>query len=289
MKANTLISPELLDNSNEFNDDFFKKYTLHHASNPLRLSDEIYKNYFFPTFYKNVTCTMGVFLCDYSKAKAMLPHPSMQPVSMFKNRALVIFSCYEYKKVLGIKPYNEIAMTIPVLVNNKINIPLLPLLYSKIRGFGYYVFNMPVTSLENQIRGTKIWGLPKVVEQIDITTGKDYNTCQAFDYEGNTPYFSLKIPVQGKNIMVNETGYLYSIKNNSLVKSKTQFEGSFKIKKYTQQLFTTHKNDYKSEYLQITGESNQAKILKNLQIHPYPLQIRTCENMNSMFELPQIN
>ena len=38
---------------------------------------------------------------------------------------------------------------------------------------GYYVFSMPVTSLENQIRGTTIWGLPKVVEEIDIATDSD--------------------------------------------------------------------------------------------------------------------
>jgi hypothetical protein len=30
------------------------------------------------------------------------------------------------------------------------------------------VFGMPVTSRENQLRGNKLWGLPKVTQQIDI-------------------------------------------------------------------------------------------------------------------------
>ena len=34
--------------------------------------------------------------------------------------------------------------------------------------FGFYVFGMPVTSKENQIRGSRIWGLPKVTQEIDI-------------------------------------------------------------------------------------------------------------------------
>jgi len=58
-----------------------------------------------------------------------------------------------------------------------VNVPLLPMIadnmFSKL---GYYVFGMPVTSKENQIRGNKIWGLPKVTQDIDITENQD--TCE---------------------------------------------------------------------------------------------------------------
>ena len=103
-----------------------------------------------------------------SVAAAMMLHPAVKPVRMTRGRSLVAFSCYEYRNVLGVAPYNEIAMTIPVLVDPGISVPVLPMIWDGFENFGYHVFSMPVTSLENQLRGLRIWGLPKVVQRIDI-------------------------------------------------------------------------------------------------------------------------
>lgn len=40
----------------------------------------------------------------------------------------MLFSCYEYKNVMNLAPYNEIAMTIPIMVNAGFSPPLLPLI-----------------------------------------------------------------------------------------------------------------------------------------------------------------
>ena len=104
---------------------------------------------FFRLFYGNVTAAMGVFFCSYQKAQDLLPHSKMKPIAMGKGRSLVIFSCYEYKNVLGVAPYNEIAMTIPVMVDSSFNPPILPMIMPNFKKFGYHCFSMPVTSLEN--------------------------------------------------------------------------------------------------------------------------------------------
>ena len=168
MKPNTRLDPDLVDNGDHFTDEFFRRFDLRPAPEPLALSDEVSKSYSFPTFYTDVTCAIAIFLCDRSRAQAMMPHPSMQPVKMPGGRSVVLFSCYEYKNVMNIAPYNEIAMTIPIMVGGGWAPPVLPLVMD-FRSKGYYVFSMPVTSLENQIRGTSIWGLPKVVEEIEIS------------------------------------------------------------------------------------------------------------------------
>ena len=131
------------------------------------MSEDVSKQYVFPTFYADVTCAIAIFLCDYSRALASMPHPSMQPVKMPGGRSVVLFSCYEYKSVLGIAPYNEIAMTIPIMVGGGWSPPILPLVVDFERK-GYHVFSMPVTSPQNQLRGTRIWGLPKIVEAIAV-------------------------------------------------------------------------------------------------------------------------
>lgn len=167
MKPTLEIPEGLLDNSASFRDPFFQRFRLRHAPRPLQLTDAITKDYLFPTLYADVTCAVGIFLCDYDRARALLPHPKLRPVRMTLGRSLVVFSCYEYRSVLGVPPYNEIAMTIPVLLDPKVDVPVLPMVLNVFEAFGYYVFSMPVTSLENRIRGNEIWGLPKVTQEID--------------------------------------------------------------------------------------------------------------------------
>src|SRR6185437_11613763 len=167
MKPTLEIPDGLLDNSASFRVPFFQRFRLRHAPRPLQLTDTITKDYLFPTLYADVTCAVGIFLCDYDRARALLPHPKLRPVRMTLGRSLVVFSCYEYRTVLGVPPYNEIAMTIPVLLDPKVDVPVLPMVLNVFEAFGYYVFSMPVTSLENRIRGNEIWGLPKVTQEIE--------------------------------------------------------------------------------------------------------------------------
>ncbi|MDP6907993.1 MAG: hypothetical protein QF371_00735 [Flavobacteriales bacterium] len=145
MKPDFNIASEFPDNADKFNSEFYMRFSLRKNSQPLVLSDTISKDFSFPTFYTNVSCAIGIFMCSYQEAQKVLPHPSMQPVKMPGGRAVVIFSCYEYKDVMNMKPYNEIAMTIPLLMNPRVSIPVLSLVSKAFKNFGYHVFSMPVT------------------------------------------------------------------------------------------------------------------------------------------------
>ena len=112
MKATWDIDGSLLNNQDRFDHEFFRRFRLRRAERPLQLNATIEKDYLFPTFYRDVTCAVAVFLCSYRKAEALMLHPLIKPVRMPRGRAVVVFSCYEYKHVLGVAPYNEIAMTI---------------------------------------------------------------------------------------------------------------------------------------------------------------------------------
>ena len=283
MKPNNIIEPGLLANDAEFADDFFQQFVLRKAKQPLKLTDEISKDYQFPTLYGNVTCAIGIFLCDYKKAQAMLPHPDRKPVAMPKGRALVTFSCYEYKKVKGVAPYNEIAMTIPVMIDPQINVPVLPVIMdSMFKKFGYYVFHMPVTSLENKIRGNNIWGLPKVLDTIDIKVENETSTTKAVDEYGNH-YFSLSVPTKGKATHFDVKSNIYSKLNSRLLQSPTQFKAQFNVNKFMQRLWQTGGED--PGILQI-GKGPYGDMLSSLDIEPQPFQFRYSDYMNACFDLP---
>ncbi len=282
MKSDFNLVPEMPDNSGDFNSEFFNRFTLRKNTQPLKLNDELSKDFSFPTFYNNVSCGMGIFMCNYEKALAVLPHPSMKPVRMPGGRAVVVFSCYEYKNVMNMKPYNEIAMTIPLLMNPGISVPVLPLVSKAFKNFGYHVFSMPVTSEENRLRGRKIWGLPKVTERIDIEQKDGISTTVAYD-ENDKEYFRLKIPMNGNSEKFDETGQLYSILNDEIIKAQTNFTGDFKVNKHMRLLFNKGKKS--DDPLLKLGDSPRAEVLKSLEIEESVFQTRWCPSMQACFDL----
>ena len=285
MKPNTRISADLEDNSDRFSDPFFQRFELRQSPQPLELKSGITKAYSFPTFYGDVTSAIAIFLCDYQRAESMMPHPSMKPMKMPRGRSVVLFSCVEYKNVMNISPYNEVVMTLPVMVGGGANPPVLPLV-KDFKNKGYYVFSMPVTSLENQIRGREIWGLPKVLEEIEITVDDTCCSTIVRDERG-AAYFELSVPTTGKHKHFDETGYLYSVKDGELLKSRNDFKGDFEIS--TDFSLLWRKNRKIPNPVLRLGTSARADVLRKLRIEEAPFQFRFAASMSSCFDLPLEN
>lgn len=285
MKATKTVNPEFLDNRDRFSDPFFKRFTLHKRSTPLQLTDDISKDYNFPTFYGNVTCSQAIFLCNYEKARELMPHPKMKPINMLGGRSLVAAASYIYRDVINVAPYNEIALTIPVMVDASVNVPILPMLIDKFKAFGFYVFNMPVTSLENQIRGRKIWGLPKVVHDIDITVRNGNCETTATDENGND-YLVIRTPTAGKPTEFDVAANLYSRLHDQLLQSPTHFKATFNITKNMGLLLNSKnlKPDNGAPAIEL-GKGVYADQLRELELVSTPLQTRYAAKMNACFDL----
>lgn len=285
MKATHTVSPEFLDNQAQFTDPFFSRFTLHKRSEPLQLDDTIRKDYNFPTFYGDVTCSQAIFLCDYQKACELMPHPNMKPVNMLGGRSLVAIASYVYRNVMNVLPYNEIALTIPVMVDPAVNVPVLPMLTSGFSKFGYYVFSMPVTSKENQIRGRKMWGLPKVVHDIDITSANGLCETRATDEHGND-YLTVRVPTDGKPTDFDVSANLYSRLGNQLLQSPTHFKARFNLNKNMGLLLSSRESNAAGKAPAITlGQGPYADMLRELDLIPTPLQTRYAAQMNACFDL----
>ncbi|HAZ12562.1 MAG: hypothetical protein A2X86_11815 [Bdellovibrionales bacterium GWA2_49_15] len=285
MKTNLNIGPELLNNREAFSDEFYSRFQLRHAPAPLQLNSTVAKDYLFPTFYGDVTCAIGIFFCSHKKARELMPNPKMQPISMGKGRSLVVFSNYIYRNVLGVIPYNEIAMTIPVLIDPLVNVPVLPMILPLFKNFGYYCFSMPVTSLENQIRGEKIWGLPKVVQEINIEVKSDLCQVEAKESTGET-YYELQVPTTGKPTNFDVSANLYSKRGQEFLQSATHFKGNFNVIKHMGLLLKGPQIPDR-QYLKLHNTPS-GNVLKNLGLEEHPFQLRFSNKMVSCFDLPKI-
>lgn len=278
------LNADLVENGQEFQSDFYRKFKLRHAKVPLCIDEKnsISKNYFFPTLYGDVTVSIAMFFCSLEAARKLMPKAEMKPVNMGLGRSLVIISTYHYAKVRGIAPYNEIGMSIPVMVGANQLLPALPLLLPN-KSLGYYVFSMPVTTLENKIRGLKLWGLPKVVQEINLHPEGDEYVTVANDSVGEK-YLELRVPTNGNITPTNQGTTLYSVKDEAIHRSTSETFGNFAITKFNRTILTKGITP-KQNYLWI-GSGPSAKILRDLTIEPQPFQTRFGTHISSTFDLP---
>jgi hypothetical protein len=284
MEPTRAIDSNLLDNADRFGDPFFRRFTLRHAPWPLRLEERVEKNYLFPTFYADVTCSIGIFLCDYAAAATLMPDRRMKPVRMTRGRALVTLASYVYRNVMGVPPYNEIAMTIPVMVDSWFRPPVLPMILDVFSGFGFYVFGMPVTSLENKIRGNRIWGLPKTLNRIDISDEGDECETAAFEDDGVTPLLTLRTPTTGTPTEFDVGSNIYSVLDGRLHRARTCFRGTFNVTKHMGQL--VKKGTLPDTHALEIGDGPGAHVLRSLHIERQAFQFRFARSMNACFDLP---
>jgi hypothetical protein len=276
MKILEEFDGSLLANEDKFQDPFYRRFQL--KKRKVKLTDSMEKEYDFPTLYGDVTCAQAIFLCSLEAAQALMPHPAVQPVRALKKHAVMAVSCYEYKNVLGIPPYNEIAFTIAVDVEKKKSPVLLPLMRNSYSG--YFVFSMPVTSRENCLRGNNIWGLPKVTQEINIDVSGSEAIVTAFD--NGAEYFRLRVPKKGKPTPMDETTYLFPKISGIVHKAQTNFKGDFLIKKNLGVLLNPGK--VPAEPFLTIGDTPSGRALKNLQLAPMPLQMRYVEHMTACFD-----
>jgi hypothetical protein len=277
MKILNDFDGSLLANEDKFQNDFFKRYTL--KKRKVQLSETMEKEYSFPTFYSDVTCAQAIFLCSYDEALKLMPHEKIKPVRALRDRAVLAISGYEYKNVLGIPPYNEVALTIAVEADKANSPVLLPLMFNNYSG--YYVFSMPVTSRENCLRGNNIWGLPKVTQEIDfdITDNEAIIVCHEAD---GREYFRLRVPKTGKPTKMDEVTYLFTKLNGKIHKAQTAFKGDFAISKNMGVLLNPKQVPEKA-YLTL-GDTPCGNVIKRLGVDPTPLQLRYVEHMNACFD-----
>ena len=113
----------------------------------------------------------------------ILPSEKLQPILFFPGITLVQIGAFEYHQINGLRPYNEVGITIPVQYEPKSNYPGKPIIHfplffpEKYSRFGVYIHRLPVTTQEAYSLGKDIWGFPKTVDEISFQETDTYRQC----------------------------------------------------------------------------------------------------------------
>lgn len=284
MKPSFDIPATLLDNGKDFNAPFFSGLRLRKAKAPLAIAGTT-RDYLFPTLYADVRCAVAIFHCSLEASRALLKAElgqDAEPPRLLGGRSIVAISCYEYRKVRGVRPYNEIAIALPLRLDGRKGIPVLGAFAGGPES-GYHIASMPVTSDENRQRGHHFWNLPKITRRIDLA--EEDGTCRFESYaeDGSSLDLSLTVPTRGKSQAFSVRSFLATRVAGELRRNPTAFEGDFLVNLNAATLLSPREGRDRPALVLGLGEASD--ILRRLGVETVPLQTRYGASINSWFDL----
>jgi hypothetical protein len=130
-----------------------------------------------PYFYHDCLSFAVVLTAATAGVRRLVPHPHLHPVEVMPGRCLVAFSAFEYRQTDD-EPYNEASVSLLTTYGARPQPPLLPLVRMlRARTIPSYVWQLPVTGEQTRAGGVDLFGYPKFLADIEISTGPRSVAC----------------------------------------------------------------------------------------------------------------
>ena len=132
-----------------------------------------------PVFYYDNTSVTAIYTASTAQVKALLPHPDMRPIELYRHTCLTVFTAFEYRKS-DIGPYNEFSIAFPITFRKR-QIPGITVIRQMARRcFTAYVWQLPVTTEIARAGGMEMYGLPKFIADISFKKEQGWIECGQF-------------------------------------------------------------------------------------------------------------
>lgn len=137
----------------------------------------------FPVVVRDASSGSATFLVPAQAARRLLPGPGIEVAEVLPGRALLSIAVIDYRdNDLG--DYNEVSIALFVRPAGSRGIPYLGDVLDMLRSrLGTCILHLPVDQGFTCEAGSRIWGFPKTVQEIDFEYGESRVRC-ALDYDG---------------------------------------------------------------------------------------------------------
>lgn len=229
-----------------------------------------------PCVVRRATSGAATFLVKASAARALLPTPELDVVELLPGRALASLACIDYQdNDLG--DYHEISVALFVRLRRApAGIPWLGAAFDLARAkLATYIHRLPVNQSFTCEAGSRIWGFPKVVHEIDFAYEGAFATC-TWRADGRR-VLALTLPRGGTRVMPEAEMTTYTLLGGALhhTRFSTGAEG-----------FGFHFGASGGTSL-VLGDHPIADELRGLGLPKTPLMTTWMEAMRGRFEAPE--
>ena len=171
-----------------------------------------------PVEVRDASAGVATFVVPSSAARRLIPHDGLDVAEILPGRTLCSLAAIVYRdNDLG--RYNEVSITF--FVRERVaarRVPYLSTASDFFRGrVGTYIHWLPVTGSFTCDAGRTLWGFPKTVEDIDITTPGDRAVCTLV--AGGVHVLTLSVPRGGTRTMPETPMLTYTVIDGALHKT----------------------------------------------------------------------
>jgi uncharacterized protein with NAD-binding domain and iron-sulfur cluster len=132
-----------------------------------------------PQRYYDWSFMLAHFPASAEAISRLLPEGSgLEPVTIAPGIGIVSLAAFEYRKLVSLKPYNEMGVMFPVRLRPTLSLPSVPLFRPEwFADLGFYIRHLPVTRDDAREAGVKLWGFPKSLVEITFTEKERLRRC----------------------------------------------------------------------------------------------------------------
>lgn len=171
-----------------------------------------------PVKYSDANAFMVFVPISYEAAKAHINNERLKPVSIFKKRALLGVTIFNYTDC-QVGPYRELALSIPVLLDTSFPLPVLPLLFDSLySGYGFYTISLAMNTKIARVHSEKIFGYPTYTENINIEIKNENDLVSIFVSEAQQQILSFSMSVPKSYRFTKKKYKTFFFTNNDLLK-----------------------------------------------------------------------
>ena len=169
----------------------------------------------------------GVVLSADAAALAALLPESLVPVRLTPSRSAVTIMSTSYETVDDgeLEPYNEVGILFPTVQRNSSR--GMPVVSALSETLGGYVWQLPVTTEPSVALGQEIWGYPKSLADIDISTAEGVTRAE-LSVDGET-VLSLAVaqpPMRSRRLSLSS----YTLLDGQLCRTDLTFAGDLGVR-----------------------------------------------------------
>ncbi len=127
-----------------------------------------------PACYYDLRYFTSIFTVKTNRLRSLLPHATFKPIEVFPGIGMLGITAFEYRDT-SVGPYNEIAITIPVVFPPKFVFPTfnsISMLLNNV--FPVYIHHLPVTTEIALQLGVHFWNYPKFLAEITFQDQDKY-------------------------------------------------------------------------------------------------------------------
>lgn len=173
-----------------------------------------------PVKYSDASAFTVFFPISFEKAQRWFKSIRLTPVSILRGKCVLAITFFDYRKC-PVDPYHEFTFSIPVLIDSKFTVPILPIIFDSVfQNFGYHVILMGADTYISRKHIEQIFPYPTVKKELFIDLREDGKNVLASINEGGEKIISVrqslplkyKLEKKGYNTYYEKDGQLYNVR-----------------------------------------------------------------------------